>query len=208
MPKVSDEYLKARRDEIIDAAAAAIARHGVQGASLSVIREEAGISAGALYHYFNTKEDIITALRDRSVEADEDAYEQAEQRDVAHEGLIDLIGAGMTINHGSPDNVDARLAVMLWSEALTSPPVLASQHRLLEPWRRTAGRLIDRSIAEGAIQDDADREALVEVITALSFGATVLEAWEPGRIDPDRLAATAQRLARGEVWNATSPSHD
>ena len=121
---------------------------------------------------------------------------------------MDLIGAGMTINHGSADNVDARLAVMLWSEALTSPPILASQQRLLEPWRRTAGRLIDRSIAEGAIHDDADREALVEVLTALSFGATVLEAWEPGRIDPDRLATTTQRLARGEVWNAAPRPRD
>ena len=204
MPKVSEKYLQARRDEIIDGAAAAIARHGIQGASLGVIRDEAGVSSGALYHYFKSKEDIITALRDRSVQADEAAYEAAEQQESAAEALAGLVGAGMTINHGSPGNVDARLALMLWSEALTSEPVLASQMRLLRPWRRTAARLVARGIAEGIVATDVDQPALVEVLTALSFGATVLEAWEPGRIDPARLAATTQQLLRGEAWQEAS----
>ena len=208
MPKVSDDYLQARRNEIIDAAAAAIARRGIQGATLGVIRDEAGVSSGALYHYFRSKEDIITALRDRSVEADEEIYEEAERQDEASEALVDLVGAGMTINHGSPGNVDARLAVMLWAEALTSEAVLASQMQLLGPWRQTATRLIERGTAEGAIADDVDLAALVEVLTALSFGATLLEAWEPGRIDPERLAATTGQLVRGEVWQPASPSDD
>ncbi|MCP4304587.1 MAG: TetR/AcrR family transcriptional regulator [bacterium] len=201
MPKMSEEYLRARREEILEAAARAISQLGIQGASLSEIREAAGISSGALYHYFRTKDEMIAAIRERSAASDASFYETLEERDDASEALAEVVGSGMTINHGSPDNVDARLAVMLWSEALTSDAVMSGQLELVELWRHTAGRLVDRAIGEGSIPDHVDREAIVEVLTALSFGETVLESWQPGRINPDRVADTTRKLLRGELWN-------
>ena len=70
MPKVEQEYLDARKNEIIDAAMICFARDGIHGASIADIRDEAGVSNGAIYHYFKTKEEIITALRKRSMAED------------------------------------------------------------------------------------------------------------------------------------------
>lgn len=200
MPRVSDEYLDARREEILRATARAVARLGVQGASLGEIRDEAGVSSGALYHYFETKDEMIAAIRTASAEADAEFYATVEDCSEAADALVDIVGAGMTINHGSPNNVDARLAVMLWSEALTSDAVMEGQSRLVDLWRRTARRLVDRAIAEGEVAADTDRDALVEVLTALSFGETLLEAWQPQRMDPERVTTTTKRLLRGEIW--------
>jgi AcrR family transcriptional regulator len=62
------EAATARRDEVLDAARALIAEHGVAGASLRKLATELGISQPSLYHYFPSKEAMVTAIVERSAE--------------------------------------------------------------------------------------------------------------------------------------------
>src|ERR1044072_1008423 len=62
MPKVSDDYLAARRQQILDAAAACFARDGFHRTSMQDIVRESGISAGLVYRYFAGKDDMIAAI--------------------------------------------------------------------------------------------------------------------------------------------------
>jgi AcrR family transcriptional regulator len=66
MPKRDDEYMAARRDQILDAATACLLRSGLDGLSTSAICKEAGISIGALYTHFARKADILLALAQRN----------------------------------------------------------------------------------------------------------------------------------------------
>jgi len=50
-----------RRNQILDAATAVFARLGFERARMDDIVEASGLSKGALYWYFNSKEEIITA---------------------------------------------------------------------------------------------------------------------------------------------------
>jgi AcrR family transcriptional regulator len=50
------------RDEILESAAAAFARHGYRAATMQQIAAEAGYTAGSLYTYFDSKEAIFDAL--------------------------------------------------------------------------------------------------------------------------------------------------
>jgi len=200
MPKVSDEYLEARRAQILDAAEAVIARRGVHGATLSHIRAEAGVSSGALYHYFKSKEDIVAGIRERALAADEAAYNEARTSTAAKEALTELVELGMALNHGSADNIDARLTVMLWAEALINDHILNSQMRLMDPWWETIAELAARAVEEGDLSSDVDGEALAAVLATLGLGATVLEAWAPNRIGTDRLIETTRALLLGELW--------
>lgn len=50
--------------KIIDAAKKVIHQFGVQGATMRLVAEEAGVSTGAIYHYFASKEDILYAVMD------------------------------------------------------------------------------------------------------------------------------------------------
>ena len=53
--------------KIIEAAKTVIHRHGVQGATMRLVAEEAGVSTGAIYHYFASKEDILYAVMDHNL---------------------------------------------------------------------------------------------------------------------------------------------
>ena len=50
---------------ILDGTLDAVARYGMEGTTTRHIAERAGISVGTLYHYFNDKDDIYTALQSR-----------------------------------------------------------------------------------------------------------------------------------------------
>lgn len=54
-----------RRDEIMDAAEAIIAGHGIDRLSLSQIESRANMSRGQLTYYFPTRESILLAVHDR-----------------------------------------------------------------------------------------------------------------------------------------------
>ena len=56
MPKVSQEYSEARRRQIIDAAYQCFARKGFHQTTMRDIYAEAKLSAGSVYHYFDSKE--------------------------------------------------------------------------------------------------------------------------------------------------------
>lgn len=62
MPKVTPEYRESRRAEITAAALTCFARKGFQGASMSEIIAESGLSAGAIYGHFASKDEIVEAV--------------------------------------------------------------------------------------------------------------------------------------------------
>ncbi len=68
MPKLKPATQRARREHILDAAEVCFARAGFHRTTMQDICKEALISPGALYVYFNSKEDLIAGLaeRDRS----------------------------------------------------------------------------------------------------------------------------------------------
>ena len=65
MPRVSPEYLEQRRGEILAGARRAFARYGFEGATVARLEEEIGVSRGAIFHYFASKEDLFIALAER-----------------------------------------------------------------------------------------------------------------------------------------------
>ena len=75
MPKVTEEYRRARREEIIAGAVRAFGRKGFAAASMADILEEAGVSAGALYGHFKSKSELVlevatSVIGGRLVDAD------------------------------------------------------------------------------------------------------------------------------------------
>src|SRR5438445_824759 len=62
MPKVTQEHLDARRAEILDGARRAFAEHGYEGATVVRLEEATGLSRGAIFHYFENKNDLFVEL--------------------------------------------------------------------------------------------------------------------------------------------------
>jgi TetR/AcrR family transcriptional regulator, transcriptional repressor of aconitase len=62
MPKVSQEHLQRRRQQILEAATECFARQGFHGTSMQDIFDASGLSAGAVYRYFPSKDSLIKAI--------------------------------------------------------------------------------------------------------------------------------------------------
>jgi TetR/AcrR family transcriptional regulator, repressor for uid operon len=65
MAKLSPETLRERSDHILDAAERCFARAGFHRTTMQDICREAGVSPGALYIYFNSKEALIAGICER-----------------------------------------------------------------------------------------------------------------------------------------------
>ena len=68
MPKVSQEHLEHRRQQIIDAAADCFARQGFHATSMQDIFHASGLSAGAVYRYFPSKNSLIRAITENTLQ--------------------------------------------------------------------------------------------------------------------------------------------
>jgi len=55
------------KSRIIQAAKSVISRSGIAGATMRGIAEEAGLSTGAIYHYYSSKEEILYEVMDESL---------------------------------------------------------------------------------------------------------------------------------------------
>ena len=51
-----------KRDKIIKAAIVLLTKHGFHAAPMSIIAEKAGVAAGTIYTYFNSKDELIEAI--------------------------------------------------------------------------------------------------------------------------------------------------
>ncbi len=65
MPKLKPDTQRARREHILDAALRCFARGGFHATTMQTICREAGVSPGALYVYFDSKEALIAGLCER-----------------------------------------------------------------------------------------------------------------------------------------------
>jgi AcrR family transcriptional regulator len=62
MPKISDERKAARREQILEGARRCFAENGYEGATVAKLEGEIGLSRGAIFNYFPSKEDLFIEL--------------------------------------------------------------------------------------------------------------------------------------------------
>ena len=65
MPKLKPDIQRARREHILDAAEQCFARAGFHRTTMQDICKQAGVSPGALYVYFDSKEALIAGICER-----------------------------------------------------------------------------------------------------------------------------------------------
>ena len=62
MPKVVPEYKEEAKTKIIEAARTVFAKKGYHDATMDDVAKEVGVSKGALYSYFKSKEDLLKEI--------------------------------------------------------------------------------------------------------------------------------------------------
>src|SRR6516162_8826671 len=125
MPKVSQQHRDARREQIMAAARRCFLRDGFHATSMQDLFAEAGLSSGAVYSYFTSKDDVIVAIAEENMRGVTEMIRAiATQRPVRPVGavladVIDILRA-----KDAQDGL-GKLTVIVWSEALRNPALAA-----------------------------------------------------------------------------------
>ena len=113
------------------------------------IYAEAGLSSGAVYHYFASKEDIIEASFAFDTQRSRPVFEQAASLTdplAAIGYLIDFFYAGL--ESAAALGAD-RVNIQGWGEALVNPRLIAPLREFLHDFRKLLAELIRRGQASG-----------------------------------------------------------
>jgi TetR/AcrR family transcriptional regulator, transcriptional repressor of aconitase len=197
MPKVSNEYLDGRRQQIIDAAYRCFARKGIHQTTMREIYAESGLSAGAIYHYFSSKEEIIKASfifdYQRGLPVFQRAAEEPDSlRAIAR--LLDFFYAGL--ESAAALGAD-RVNIQGWAEALVNPQLLPPLRESLKAFLDELSKVVRRGQAMGVIDYALDPEAVGEVILSSYFGLYLQKAFQP-ELDVGKYKAVVLSLFNGD----------
>ncbi|WP_207756052.1 TetR/AcrR family transcriptional regulator [Nonomuraea cypriaca] len=173
MPK---EHLEARRRQILDAARRCFIGNGFHATSMQDILAEAELSAGAVYRYFKSKDDIIAATAAEALAEVAAVFEaQGEERPPDLDNMVDLVlGVERPPLSGSTES--AQLLIQVWSEALRSPALSAKLKEVMEEARGVVRGLVVRHQRRGLLPADVPAEHVADVLMAVVDGFMVLRA--------------------------------
>ena len=178
MPKVSQAHLDARRQQILDAARARFASHGFARTSMADIVSESGLSNGAIYRYFTSKDDIVVAVCEQGSEALPKAL------------TAKAIGDFLThVRTQARDADHARLVAQIYAEAAVSPTLAVVVQRQLSALRAAIADLVPTRRREHA-------EQIAEAFVALSSSYSQQLAIR-GDLDPAPFTAALMAIVKG-----------
>ncbi|MVU81566.1 TetR family transcriptional regulator [Nocardia sp. ET3-3] len=187
MPRVSEEHLERRRQQILDAAQICFARKGLHATTMQDVFAESGLSAGAVYRYFKSKDDII--------------------KDLASEATVDLRASLTEAVYSDPlptppdlvrlmcDEIvrlsvpggPVRIIPQSWSLALTDPNIADYIRTNILGIRRLWFDYAERMREAGWLPPDADTDAVAKIFLGLLPGF-ILQHLILGDADPETFA--------------------
>jgi AcrR family transcriptional regulator len=126
MPKVTPQYRAERRAHVMAAARRCFVRDGFHATSMQDLVEEAGMSSGAVYRYFPSKDAVIEAIAAENLEQVVTVIGQSIDEGASPPAAIATVLEFVTRRHA--EDGFAAIALLVWAEALRNP-TLASHLR-------------------------------------------------------------------------------
>jgi AcrR family transcriptional regulator len=195
LPRVTEAHLEARRRQILTAASRCFSRSGFHGATMQEIADEAGLSAGALYRYFDGKERLVEALAAWGREQKRDALQELSPGR-GSDGVARLVEAMLAILSSDGATEASQLDVRLWGEALGQPRLRRLAKRELQGLINPIAGYLRGEVAAGRIRSAVDPDALARAIVALLMGLELQRAFDPS-IETSRISSAVAVLLSG-----------
>ena len=180
MPKIVDH--EAQRTTFAEAAMRLIARNGIEGVTMRAVASEAGLSYGSLFHYFDSKDDLLMhAVRHltslQTARVNEYTSQYAGLRALEHLLCDDAI-----INESSRDSWTVWLTFQ-YKVALDRS--FAEMHaEMISGWLERIRTLLADALRAGEIRHDLDIDAEAMAVWAYSSGVGQLGLLHPESVPP------------------------
>jgi AcrR family transcriptional regulator len=170
VPRVSDEHLAARRQQILAAARRCFLRSGFHATSMQDVIAEAGLSVGAVYRYFKSKHEIVSAIAGETVGGINVALAEIAEHRPPYP-LVDSMDRVLAVidEQTGPDGM-FRLALQVWAETVrdaTLAAMVAEKYALL---RETFNLIARQARDAGELPADTDTDAVGSVLFGMIPG--------------------------------------
>ncbi len=199
MPKVSDAYLQARRSQVLAAAYACFAEKGFHATTQQDIAREAGVSYGVVYHYFESKNDLIEATWRPWREAREARFRKALERPTIPEALAEYLDLSVSRMEDPEWIPEMRLRIQLWGEALLNRRIGDDLRSVWREVEEVLEEVIRRGQKNGEVSADIDARALAQIYLAVHDGLLLRKTIDPD-MDIGNVIEAFWSMHRGVLW--------
>ena len=165
MPKVVPGYKEEAKTKIIHAARTIFAKKGYHATTMDDIAEEIGVSKGALYSYFASKEELLKEIYLQSHQDLRSAIKAACQRCSLSETLEEVYKMITERYKGNLHTHFEEIALASHDKKIRNV-VMENYRRDIE----TVASFLDEKVAQGLLRTDIDIATLAELFTALYLG--------------------------------------
>jgi TetR/AcrR family transcriptional regulator, transcriptional repressor of aconitase len=182
VPKVSQQHRDARREQILAAARRCFLRDGFHATSMQDLFAEAGLSSGAVYSYFASKDDVIMAIAEENMQ---DATDMIRAVAIQQPGRsVGAVLADIMEILRAKDAQDGlgKLTVIVWSEAVRNPALAERFTELVTELRVSLADVIRQS--PDHLPGDAPADVLAAALMSIVPGYLLqLALLGPGSVD-------------------------
>ncbi len=168
------------RQKILQAAEALFAQKGYDATGVADLCAASGVSKGAFYHHFPSKQSVFLALLEGWLkQLDEQLQQTLNSHSNIPEGLIELARSTEAIFEGT--NTRARIFLEFWIQATRQPEIwqaaVAPYYRYLERFTQ----LIQNSETQGSLslKEGVDPQVIARMILALALGMLLQAFFDP-----------------------------
>jgi TetR/AcrR family transcriptional repressor of uid operon len=165
MPKLKPEEVEHRRQEIINAARSCFLRNGFHQTTTDEICHEAAITPGGLYHYFDSKEDIISAVvMDTARTRVGRVTSMTNGAEDVRSAFREMIAYFSQVIRDPDLDTRTRLDIEIWAETLHNDKLAAITQEGLALRRQWLEALINRGREEGMYRPEVDPRGLANLL--------------------------------------------
>ncbi len=195
MPKISVAAKEARQEQILQAALRCFARRGYHATTIEDLVTETGLSRGALYLYYPSKEALYLALADRWNCGLEAAIRRQMTPDLSPVAVLQLI-IEVTGAHVEAEADACRVLMEGWILGRTLPALEDQVERQQEQALQVFEQLLQAGVASGELRHDLPIHLHAQVLLASLQGLMVQWHLHPGTINWQQVAEETVRALR------------
>ena len=200
MPKVTDAHRESRREQILVAAWKCFSRNGFHSTSMADVIREANLSAGAVYLYFRSKDEIIVAVATQVfsvIQGRLNEFAQREEPPSPAEIAAFLVRQPVLAREQAPADLFP-LLLAVWSEATRNPTLIPVAEQILGGLRAQITEMLQRWVTATGAELPTTPAKLTPVFLSLVQGFVVQHALSGSPLADDYGAAvTALFTAAG-----------
>jgi TetR/AcrR family transcriptional regulator, cholesterol catabolism regulator len=166
----------ATRAALVESALALFEEHGYDATPVQRIADEAGLTKGAFYHHFESKEHLLKEIHDTFIDYELERARALLQRDAPADELLVQFVTEISLE---PLSLYKRETIVFLQERrFFSEEAFAEVKRKRDEFEAIVVELIERGIAEGVFRDIGPPKLL-------AFGVIGAAAWAYTWVDPE-----------------------